>query len=156
MARAMNSEAKPYQENNPANIGLTALSEKKEKLVVNLKYNRDKDRTKVRGKFIFHEVPGGTMSFSFKKYKEDPIERFDLVDGMVYELPLGVAKHLNHNLSYPIHQHYSTENGGHLMKVGQTVRRASFQSLEFMDISDMDDLSSNLVSVEHVPKQITI
>lgn len=155
MAREMNhAEAKKIE--NPENLGIAALAKKKEKLKATIKYQRDKDRQKVRGKFVFHEVPGGTMSFSFRKYKEDPLETFTLVDGMVYEIPLGVAKHLNQNLSYPVHQHYSTENGGSMIKVGQQIRRASFQSLEFMDISDMDDMPSNLVTVEHAPQQVTI
>lgn len=152
----MNEEAKALKTENPANLGVAALAKKKEKLKATIKYQRDKDRQKVRGKFIFNEVPGGTMSFCFRKYKEDPVERFDLTDGMVYEIPLGVAKHLNQNLAYPIHQHFSSENGQHLMKVGTMVRRCAFQSLEFMDIDDMDDVHIPLATVEHVPQQIAI
>lgn len=50
----------------------------------NLKYLRDKDRTPVRGKFIFHEVPGGKMDFPFRAYKGDPIETYHFTDGEVY------------------------------------------------------------------------
>lgn len=156
MSKQMNEEVKALKNENPANLGVSALAKKKEKLKATIKYQRDKDRQKVRGKFIFNEVPGGTMSFCFRKYKEDQVERFDLTDGMVYEIPLGVAKHLNQNLSYPIHQFYSTENGGHMMKVGTVVRRCAFQSLEFMDIDDMDDVHIPLVTVENVPQQVVI
>jgi hypothetical protein len=115
----------------------------------NLKYMRDKDREPVRGKFIFHEVPGGLMSFVYKAYKEDEVERFDLVDGHIYTLPLGVAKHLNKNCWYPVHAHAIDENGAPVMKIGQKVRRCSFQSLEFVDIDDLTPLGTpEIVTVE--------
>lgn len=117
----------------------------------NLKYMRDKDREMVRGKFIFHEVPGGMMSFVFKAYKEDPVERFDLVDGQIYSLPLGVAKHLNKNCWYPVHHYAQDESGTALQKVGQKVRRCSFQSLEFVDIEDLTpEGATGIVTVEKV------
>lgn len=103
----------------------------------NLRYMREKDREPVRGIFRFHEVPGGMMSFVYKAYKEDDIERFDLVDGNVYTIPLGVAKHLNKNCWYPIHAYAMDENGRPTMKIGEKVRRCSFQSLEFVDIDDL-------------------
>jgi hypothetical protein len=117
----------------------------------NYKYLRDKDRELVRGKFIFHEVPGGLMSFVFKKWKEDPVERYDLWDGEIYSIPLGVAVHLNKNCFIPIHSHYTDENGKPSIKVGQKVRRCSFQSLEFVDIEDLTP-DVGLLTVEYLPK----
>lgn len=102
-----------------------------------LQYQRDKDREKVRGIFRFHEVPGGTMSFCFKKYKGDPVERYDMIDGMTYSIPLGVAKHLNTNVWYPVHAYTLSEGGTQTMNVGRKVRRCSFQSLEFVDMDDL-------------------
>ena len=117
----------------------------------NLKYLRDKDREIVKGKFIFHEVPGGMMSFVFRKYKEDPVERYDLVDGQIYSLPLGVAKHLNKNCWYPVHSFATDEHGKPVQKVGQQVRRCSFQSLEFVDIDDLTPVgAAGIVSVENL------
>lgn len=115
-----------------------------------LKYQRDKDRQPVKGIFRFYEVPGGSMSFNFKKYKQDTVERFDLVDGQVYTLPLGVAKHLNSNGSYPVHQYIKDEGGNVSMRVGKKVNRFGFQSLEFMDIDDMPNNSSEVVIVDEV------
>jgi hypothetical protein len=115
---------------------------------LNLKYQRDKDREKVKGIFRFHEVPGGSMSFVFKAYKEDQVERFDLIDGQVYTLPLGVAKHLNRNVWYPVHAHLQDESGNQSMKINQKVRRCSFQSLEFVDVDDLSPIGSPLVGVE--------
>lgn len=110
---------------------------KDQKQKPNLKYLRDKDRVMVKGKFLFHEVPGGRMSFSFRKWKEDPVERFDLDDGEIYTIPRGVARHLNAECKYPIHGFTMDENNKPTMKVNQWIRRCSFQSLEFTDEEDM-------------------
>ena len=88
------------------------------------------------------------MEFVFKEFKEDKPERFTMHDGEVYEIPLGVAKHLNKNCWYPIYQHVPGETTqaayieGYGMKIGQHVRRCSFQSLEFLeeDISPRPNL----------------
>jgi hypothetical protein len=102
-----------------------------------LKYQRDQDREMVKGIFQFYEVPGGSMSFCFKKYKEDQVERFDFMDGQIYNIPLGVAKHLNKNGWYPVHEYLKNEDGKPSMKIGKKVRRFGFRSLEFTDIEDM-------------------
>jgi len=119
------------------------------KVKVNLTYQRDKDREKVRGIFRFHEVPGGSMSFMFKAYKEDQLERYDMLDGEVYSIPLGVAKHLNNDCWYPVHMYTTDENGRSSMKIGQKVKRCSFQSLEFVDIEDLKP-APDIVTVEKV------
>ena len=118
------------------------------KVKKSLRYMRDKDREPVKGIFRFYEVSGGSMSFSYKAYKEDPVERFDLVDGGVYTLPLGVAKHLNKNGWYPVHSHMTDADGKPVMKIGQKVRRFGFQSLEFVDIEDLTEVGSSVVTAE--------
>jgi hypothetical protein len=119
-----------------------------------LKFLRDKDRVMVRGKFHFHEVPGGLMEFPFKKWKGDEVEKISLRDGEICTIPYGVATHLNHNCWYPVHQYYSDENGNNGMKVGQKIRRCSFQSLEFIDLDDLEP-TKDIVTVEYtkaIPK----
>lgn len=120
--------------------------DKKAEAKVNLKYLRDKDREMVRGKFIFHECPGGVLEFVFRAYKEDQIERYSLADGQVYSLPLGVARHLNKNCFIPQYSFIQGEkdlnigvgfSGGNTMRITHKVRRCSFQSLEFVDIEDL-------------------
>ena len=113
------------------------MTVKKEVKVPNLRYLRDKDAQPVKGKFIFHEVPGGKMSFSFRKWKEDPVVNYDLVDGEIYTIPLGVAIHLNQNCKYPVHSYAMGENGQHKLNIGQWIRRCSFQSLEFLEIENL-------------------
>lgn len=126
------------------------MAENKLEKKPNLRYMRDKDREKVRGIFKFYEVPGGSMSFVFKVYKEDPVERYDLVDGQIYTLPLGVAKHLNKNGWYPVHEHMLDANGKPTMQIGKKVRRFGFQSLEFVDIDDLEFEDKQIITVEHI------
>lgn len=126
--------------------------EKKDKATssnsANLEYQRTKDRENVRGIFKFYEVPGGSMNFVFRAYKKDPIERYDLIDGEIYEIPLGVAKHLNRNGWYPIHAYINNEDGRPTAKIGQKVRRFGFQSLEFVDTADLMEIGKPLLTVE--------
>lgn len=115
-----------------------------------LKYQREKDREKVKGIFRFYEVPGGSMSFVFRKYKGDPIERFNLNDGAVYTIPLGVAKHLNNNGWYPIHKYALDDEGKPSMRVGQKKRRFGFQSLEFVDVEELNTPDREIINVDEV------
>lgn len=127
-----------------------AVATKKEvKQKNNLRYQRDKDREMVRGIFKFYEVPGGVMEFMFKKYKEDQLEKYSLVDGQIYTIPLGVAKHLNNNCWYPVHAYTTDESGRPSVKVGQKVKRCGFQSLEFVDIDELQP-DKQLITVEHI------
>jgi hypothetical protein len=119
-----------------AQVQITAVEKEKPKVKPNYKFMRDKDRELVKGIFRFHEVPGGVMEFAFKKWKQDPVEKFVMKDGMIYTVPLGVAKHLNQNCWYPVHGFMTDENGQPSPKVQQKVRRCSFQSLEFVDVED--------------------
>ena len=123
----------------------------RDEMAKKLKIERDKDRQMVKGKFTYHEVPGGVVGFCFKKYLEDPLEKFELYDGQVYTIPLGVAKHLNSvNTSYPIHEYSRDEKGAPLQRIAKRVRRMSFQSLEFTDMEGMEDNLSRIVTVENV------
>ena len=125
-------------------------TDKKKTNPKSLSYQRQKDKQPVKGVFHFYEVPGGSMSFNFKKYKGDPVERYDLEDGKVYTLPLGVARHLNKNGTYPVHQYLSDESGNVSKRIGQKVRRFGFQSLEFMDIDDLPNKAEQIITVENV------
>jgi len=128
---------------------VTAITDKK-KAKESLRYQRDKDRQMVKGVFRFYEVPGGTMSFNFKKYKGDQVEKYTLVDGGIYTIPLGVAKHLTKNGNYPVHSHMQDTDGNVSMRIGQKVNRFGFESLEFMDIDDLPNKADEIVIVDNV------
>jgi hypothetical protein len=98
-----------------------------------LKKLRDKSREKVKGIFRFHEVPGGEVTFVYKEFKGEPVEKYTMRDGQIYEVPLGVAKHLNRNGWYPRHAYLMDRDGNPSVQIGEKVRRFSFQSLDFVE-----------------------
>ena len=122
----------------------------RDEMAKKLQIERDKDREMVKGVFKYYEVPGGVVEFCFKKYEQDPLEKFTMYDGQVYTIPLGVAKHLNNNTWYPVHEYGRNEDGSPLQRIGQKVRRMAFQSLEFMDMEGMGDNINRITTVEHV------
>lgn len=125
----------------------------RDEMAKKLKIERDKDREMVKGVFKYYEVPGGMVGFCFKKYAEDPLEKYELYDNQVYTIPLGVAKHINNDTWYPVHEYGRNEDGSPLQRIGQKVRRMAFQSLEFMDFEGMDGNINRIVTVENVIKQ---
>jgi hypothetical protein len=114
----------------------------KEELKKKIQRQREKDRQKVKGVFRFYEMPGGVLSFSYRAYKEDEIENFELVDGQMYEIPLGVAKHLNNNGWYPEYEYIKGEkfvggygvSGG--MRIAKKKHRYGFSGLDFVDLDE--------------------
>lgn len=94
---------------------------------------REKDNKVVKGIFRCYEPPGGSVTFSFKKYEGDPIAKYTMVDGQTYDIPLMVAKHLNQNCAYYKNIHLLDANGHAIVDKGKKVNRCSFESLEFMD-----------------------
>lgn len=128
----------------------------------NLQELQKRDAKLVRGIFRYHEVPGGRMRFPYKKYKNDEAKTYDMIDGQVYEIPYGVATHLNTNCWYPEYEHIpgfsqggQTVQGGYNqmsgqgMRIGKKVRRTSFQSLEFTDVSELQP-EQQILTVTHI------
>lgn len=95
---------------------------------------RDRDNKMVKGRFRNLESPGGTLKFALKLHKGDPVMKFSMTDGEVYDVPLMVAKHLNNNCQRSTNQNL-LDAQGYPVKGSKKVRRFAFESLEF---SDMD------------------
>ena len=108
---------------------------------------RERDAELVKGRFSFLECPGGTLKFSYKKYKGDKLVSYSLKDGEFYKIPKGVAKHLATSGSYPVHEYATDENGKPIIRIGRKKKRYNFESLEFFDERD---LKSNLYTVERI------
>lgn len=140
MSKAIGEVAKEAPQNLTPNLS--------KKAPLDLRNQRAKDNEKVQGIFRYHEVPGGGVSFCYKFYKEDPVERYDLVDGNLYTLPLGVARHLNKNGWYPVYEFMKDEATQNVQRVGQKVRRFSFQSTEFVDLEDLTPVGK-IITVEN-------
>lgn len=107
-----------------------------------MRKQQERDKKTVEGIFHFKEVSGGTLSFSLRLYPGDPIKKYTLVDGQRYSLPLGVVKHLNKNGWYPVHAHKLNESGKASIHIGKKEQRFSFESTQFIDITDKDDLAT--------------
>lgn len=120
-----------------------------------IEYRQQRNKQKVRGIFRDFEVTGGRLSFCFgPEFKGDRTERYDLVDGETYEIPYGVAWHLNNRCFYPEYEHKPMESsvndalvnhnlGG--ARVARKVHRFGFQSLDFFE---PDLAPSDLYTVE--------
>ena len=113
--------------------------------VKELERQREIDKEKVEGIFHYYEAKGATLSFVYRRYKGDPVEKYTLVDGKRYVLPRGVARHLVNNGSYPVHEHLLDENGKKVARVGQIVNRFGFESLDLMDLYDRGNSTIQLV-----------
>jgi len=124
---------------------------KHKKTKANLEQLKAKDNQLVRGRFHWQEYPGGTFSFVYKKYKGDPVVRYDLKDGEVYELPLGVAKHLNNDVGRWEHSYLLDKDGKPSKMASTRVRRVQFESLEFMDIEEIGPSRIEEVKIEDLP-----
>ena len=117
-----------------------------------LEKKRLEDRKPVRGIFKFYERPGNKMEFSIRLHAGDPIEYYELMDGEIYTLPIGIAKHLNDDCSYPIHAHAQDANGRVHKKVGKKVARCGFQSLDFTSNMSLHERTPDqqIVTVENI------
>lgn len=92
------------------------------------KYEEDRirDSRKIKGMFQCHEPRGGSVDFHFKKYKGDPVQRYNLIDGKIYELPVAVVNHINQNCNYPVYKENLDPQGDRLVEVGKKVQRFNF------------------------------
>lgn len=130
---------------------------------------RDRDAELVTGIFKNLENPAtaggrGAVLFSYKAYPGDEYVQYELLDGERYQLPRGVARHLNNNCWYREYQHCQNDLGlqgvrqgaadGRLktggMQMSRKVHRYAFHSLEYMD-DDGDMRPANLLEVTMTP-----
>lgn len=125
---------------------------------VDVEYMRKKDNELVTGVFQFHECPGGKLSFPFHKYKGDPIEQYELYDGMTYTIPRMVANHINKDMRVPSYHYLPGEPGvqtGFSNNMEQQVKtwkaRASFNTIDTLDDYDAGN-DTDIAIVESKPK----
>ena len=104
----------------------------------------EKDHKMIKGIFHFKEVPGGTLCFSYSKYKETPL-RYALVDGETYELPYMVAKHLAKDVFTEVFQNQVDKDGRQIAVATSKIHRTGFERIDFDDESF---IPSTLITVE--------
>ena len=133
---------------------LVGVQKKTNKGKANVEQLRARDAKKVRGRFNYLEMPGGTLRFCYRAYKGDPLITYPLKDGEIYELPIGVARHLNTNVGRYEHKYLLDANGNPSAKTRVRIRRCIFENLEFMDIEDIGTTHIDEVTVESIPSLI--
>lgn len=91
----------------------------------------------VRGIFRNYENPGAGVDFFFRSnYLSRHIQKWELQDGILYEIPRAVARHINENCRYPVHEFRTDANGNRHQHVSRHVNRFGFNSMENADISE--------------------
>jgi hypothetical protein len=137
----------------------------REDLQKQLERRRARDEELVSGIFKNNEDPAksggrGKLVFSYKFYKNQPYEVYELFDGEKYTLPRGVARHLNNNCYYKQYQQLPGAEAGVAtainpdgrlnttlsMQASKKIHRYAFHSLEYMD-DDIDMYPTNLIEV---------
>ena len=123
------------------------ISSSKDRMAARLQEMRKRDSKIVKGIFRFYEVPNGKLEFVYSQYPGERVETYRLKDGVIYEIPLGVAKHLNKNGAYPVHERKLNDAGAVEEGPTKKVRRFGFQSLDFVDESDFSD--KEFIAIEY-------
>jgi len=90
------------------------------------------DAKLVKGVFKNLESEGGDVTFSFRQYLGEPIRVYTFVDGETYEIPLGVAKHINNQCRYKKSKHLVDKDGKPMVGAGKPTQRYQFNSTDFM------------------------
>lgn len=94
----------------------------------------EEDARKVTGIFKNLEAPGGDLTFTYKKYKEDPIREYHFEDGQKYTIPISVAKHINNNTAWANREYATGPDGTKKLYtiVKSKTQRYQFLSTEYM------------------------
>jgi len=105
--------------------GMKKASEKLEKA-------RKEDEKLVTGIFENVEAPGAEVTFSYRAYKEHPIRTFTLEDGKSYEIPIGVARHINRQCRYQRAANLIDKEGKPMVGCGEPIKRYKFTPTDYM------------------------
>ena len=129
---------------------------------------RDRDAELVTGIFKNNEAPGQSTTFRYKAYPGDDYKEWFFEDGEKYQIPRGIARHLNTACYTKEYKHLPNETGTFgiraAVKDGSPARneqlmserkvyRYSFLSLEF-EPDDLDMQPSKLIQVTKSPIQV--
>lgn len=118
-------------------------AEKKSLTDVQLAEMRKRDHEMVRGVFRNKEQPGGTLeNIPFLKYRGDKVQYYTFEDGKIYTIPRMVAKHLVNGCWYPENAYKQDKNGVPVATINRKTHRFGFESLDFMDVESMRELTA--------------
>lgn len=115
------------------NIGTRRKKTKEELIKAEEKRQKalEEDSKMVTGTFKNLEVKGGDVTFSYRKYKEEPYRKYHFEDGETYTVPLGVAKHIKEMTKVKKHAYLVDKDGKKIKGVGSHDQRYEFIPTEF-------------------------
>ena len=114
---------------------------KEEKVIADLSKARKRDAQIVKGRFENKENENATMRFIYKKYKEEPVVKYELKDGEEYYLPVGVADHINNDIGMWEHEALCDSKGKQTSESKpKRIRRCQFVPLGFGPIEEIQEL----------------
>lgn len=97
---------------------------------------KKKDQEPVVAIFRWHEQPGGSVKFPYRRYKDEKVIQYTLTDGQkthlangieVKTLPYGLVRHINDDCAYPEHSHIMDMNGNPIVS-----KRKGYQRMELI------------------------
>lgn len=146
-----NIQGRPTRKSAPfSSLPSSEQKEAREKLVVKLQNQRDKDRQLVRARFKNYECNGAELKFPLKLYKEDQVEKYEFKDGEIYSVPLGVIRHVNKTCFNTINRYAVDEKGNPSRIIGQKIQRFEFSPMEFIEDADIEPAGSGILTVENI------
>ena len=107
-------------------------TEAKKKASEKIEKARKEDEKLVTGIFKNLEAPGAEATFSLRLYKEHPIRTFTLEDGKKYEIPMGVAKHINRQCKYQRASNLLDKEGKPTIGAGKPIQRYEFTPTDYL------------------------
>lgn len=115
------------------NFGKSKRTEEQKKKASELiEKARKEDSKLVKGVFKNLECPGGDLQFAYHAYKGEPTRVYHMIDGDEYEIPLGVAKHINQQCKYRKSKHLIGKDGKRMIVADKPTERYQFVSTDFM------------------------
>lgn len=93
---------------------------------------RRRDTEMVKGIFRFPEVQGGMVELIYRGHKGESPKKYTFFDGLEYEIPRGLASHLNNQCCYFQHANITDRNGQPLVDTRfKKIDRMNFSPTSF-------------------------
>lgn len=107
-------------------------AEEKKKSAILIEKAKEEDSQIVKGIFKNLECPGGDLQFAYHAYKGESTRVYHMIDGKEYEIPMGVAKHINRQCKYKKSKHLIDKDGNSIITADKPIERYQFVSMDFM------------------------
>ena len=125
--------SQPFMQEIQINKRATLTSDQKKDAKAKMDAQYAEESKLVSGIFKNLECKGASVQFLWKKFPQDNIQCFTLEDGQKYEIPLGLAKHINNDCFMPKHSYLiDPATNKPVVGIGSKDHRYQFLSTQFM------------------------